>query len=93
MFFKIFAFFFETKSGLILSCSSRLFRKRGGWGRRAHIARPPQAAELTQCLILKKGSNLRINRAHLETLVGIARRGGGRGEQIERCDGQKFEPI
>ena len=34
-FFKIFAFFFETKSILILSCSSRQFRRRGGWGRRA----------------------------------------------------------
>ena len=69
------------------------FEKRGGWGRRAHIASRAERGELKRSPTLKKGSNLRINRAHLEIGSRLARRGGGRDEQIERCDRQKFEPI
>ena len=73
--------------------SSRLFRKARRWGRRAHIASRAERGELKRCLILKIGSNLRINRAHLETGAGWARRGGGHGEQIVRWGRQKFEPF
>ena len=44
--------------------------------------------------IARKGVEVQLlSWAHLETGSRLARRGGGRGEQIERCDRQKFEPF
>ena len=54
--------------------------KRGGWGRRAHIASRAERGELRRCLILKKGSNLRINRAPIRlALLAQGKRGGCMG--------------
>jgi len=88
-FFKIFAFFFETKSELILSCSSRLFRKRGGWGRRAGVASPAEAGRAnTLTIFFEMRSNFSKNEHQKGNRIGSGGSAGCARPRRQRCKGK-----